>query len=134
MLYELSTPFLNINWFLDKFGMTGSRWQLYNGVCLLASFFGCRLVWGNYQTVNLSRDALEAWSEAASGRCLESSLAGGNVSQPSQKSPCGQDFPAALLIVYLLSNAILSGLNVYWFYLMLKALRRRLKSSDKGTK
>ncbi len=35
MLYELSTPFLNIHWFFDKLGMTGTKAQLYNGLLLL---------------------------------------------------------------------------------------------------
>ena len=31
ILYELSSPFLNIHWFCDKLNMTGSKIQLYNG-------------------------------------------------------------------------------------------------------
>ena len=43
ILWELSTPFLNIHWFLDKVNMTGSRAQLYNGYLLLFSFFSSQL-------------------------------------------------------------------------------------------
>ncbi|PFH55466.1 hypothetical protein XA68_18265 [Ophiocordyceps unilateralis] len=39
ILWELSTPFLNIHWFLDKTNRTGSRAQLYNG-CRPQSNYG----------------------------------------------------------------------------------------------
>ncbi|CCE28339.1 uncharacterized protein CPUR_01814 [Claviceps purpurea 20.1] len=51
ILWELSTPFLNIHWFMDKLDMTGSQAQLYNGFLLLFTFFSCRLVYGTYQSV-----------------------------------------------------------------------------------
>jgi TLC domain len=50
VLYELSTPFLNIHWFLDKLNVTGSRLQLYNGIALVVTFFACRVVW---ETISL---------------------------------------------------------------------------------
>ncbi len=56
MLYELSTPFLNIHWFLDKTGMTGTKIQLYNGLTLLSVFFCCRLVWGAYSSFGIYAD------------------------------------------------------------------------------
>ena len=60
MLYELSTPFLNIHWFFDKLGMTGTKAQLYNGLTLLVVFFSCRLVWGAYSSFNIYRDVWNA--------------------------------------------------------------------------
>ncbi|PVH74579.1 hypothetical protein DL98DRAFT_552137 [Cadophora sp. DSE1049] len=53
ILYELSTPFLNIHWFFDKLNITGSQIQLYNSIALLATFFSCRVLWGNYQSINI---------------------------------------------------------------------------------
>ena len=130
MLYELSTPFLNIHWFLDKFGKTGSRFQLWNGICLIIIFFGCRLVWGTYQTINLMADAWRAWGDAESGRCLNPFLMvkseGQNIALQFREL-CYDDFPSGLLGTYIISNTVLSGLNVYWFGLMLKALGRRFK-------
>ncbi|ORY37830.1 TLC domain-domain-containing protein, partial [Leucosporidium creatinivorum] len=35
LIWELSTIFLNIHWYLDKFGLTGTTAQLVNGVFLL---------------------------------------------------------------------------------------------------
>lgn len=60
MLYELSTPFLNVHWFCDKLGMTGSKLQLYNGIALLVTFFGCRIVWGTYQSIMIYSDIYRA--------------------------------------------------------------------------
>ncbi|KEF59762.1 uncharacterized protein A1O9_04610 [Exophiala aquamarina CBS 119918] len=132
VLYELSTPFLNIHWFLDKAGQTGTTIQLVNGICLIAAFFGCRLVWGNYQTLNLSLDAFEAWKASTGAECL------------AQKGPprtgvpspalCSTDFPTRLLTVYLIGNTILSALNAYWFGLMVKALRKRFTPSSASGK
>ena len=48
LLYELSSPFLNIHWFCDKVGLTGSTVQAVNGALLTSSFFGCRIIWGIY--------------------------------------------------------------------------------------
>lgn len=56
ILYELSSPFLNIHWFCDKLGLTGSRLQLYNGILLIGTFFACRLVWGTYSSVRVFSD------------------------------------------------------------------------------
>ena len=33
--------------------MTGSRVQLFNGIALLATFFGSRVLWGNYQSIRI---------------------------------------------------------------------------------
>lgn len=48
LLWELSTPFLNIHWFLDKLGMTGSLFQLINAAFLLGSYVAARLTFGVY--------------------------------------------------------------------------------------
>lgn len=48
MFYEVSTLFLNVHWFCDKMDLTGSVFQLVNGVILLTTFFSIRLVYGSY--------------------------------------------------------------------------------------
>ena len=53
LLFETSTIFLNIHWFCDKVGMTGSRLQMVNGVFLLGSFLGVRLLFGTYHIAGL---------------------------------------------------------------------------------
>jgi len=127
VLYELSTPFLNIHWFLDKAGKTGTTIQLVNGICLMAAFFGCRLVWGTFQTVNLSKDAFEAWRASAVAECFKPQKGASTAAEAAAAAAavCSTDFPTRLLTVYLIGNTVLSVLNVYWFRLMLKALRKR---------
>ena len=108
VLYELSTPFLNVHWMLDKLGMTGSDAQLYNGMALMSTFFGCRLVWGSYQTWLLSHDMLAAW----------------------QAGPV----PEVLFGTYLLANATLTGLNFFWFSKMVKTIRKRFSGASESEK
>lgn len=109
VLYELSTPFVNIHWFLDKLGKTGSNLQLYNGICLISSFFGCRLVWGTYQTWLLSNDIFSAWQNHESGSSH-----------------------TWLFLTYFIGNASLTGLNFFWFSKMISALRRRFEDKPKS--
>ena len=112
MLYELSTPFLNFHWFMDKFGMTGSTAQLLNGIMLIASFGGSRLIWGTYQNINMYRDIWEAYHTAG-----------------------GLPVPTWLAGVYILASATLTGLNVVWFSKMIKALMARFdKDSSPASK
>src|ERR1700712_1903164 len=59
-LIELSTPFVNIHWFLNKLDLSGSRAHLVNGLLLITTFATCRLAWGSYLTVVFFRDVWTA--------------------------------------------------------------------------
>ena len=107
ILYELSTPFLNIHWFMDKTGLTGSRAQLINGIMLLATFGGSRLVWGSYQSIMMYRDIWAAYTQ-----------------------PGELPVPSWLALAYVTSNSILSALNFYWFSKMITAVQKRFKKPD----
>lgn len=48
LLWELSTPFLNLNWFFDRTPLKGTKLHLVNGIALLVSFFSARLIYGSY--------------------------------------------------------------------------------------
>ena len=48
LMFEASTPFLNIIWFCDKTDMTGGVVQMIAGVLLIISFFLVRIVCGLY--------------------------------------------------------------------------------------
>lgn len=89
---------------LDKVGMTGSNWQLYNGIALMSTFFGCRLLWGSYQTWLLTQDMLSAWKSGP--------------------------VPNLLFGTYLLSNTTLTCLNFYWFGKMVQAMRKRFEPKE----
>lgn len=104
ILYELSTPFLNIHWFMDKLGMTGSTAQLVNGIALVTTFGASRLVWGTYQSVRMYQDIWAAF-----------------------ETPGGLPVPPWLAVAYVVSNTTLSVLNFYWFGKMITSLRKRFK-------
>ncbi|KAL8916093.1 MAG: hypothetical protein Q9172_006459 [Xanthocarpia lactea] len=107
ILYELSTPFLNIHWWLDKVGMTGSTLQLVNGIALLTTFGGSRLIWGTYQNYMLYQDIWRA-----------------------VQTPGELPVPSWLAIAYLVSTTALSGLNYYWFARMVQTVAKRFEKPN----
>ncbi|CCU75269.1 unnamed protein product [Blumeria hordei] len=125
MLYELSTPFLNIHWFFDKLGMTGTKAQLYNGLVLLGVFFSARLVWGTYASLGLYQDVMFAWK-------IRSNT---NLPVQSEIMKYGYDraLPLWLILLYLFGHIALNTLNIYWFNKMLDAVKKRFipKSEQK---
>lgn len=100
LLWEISTPFLNLNWFFDRTRVKGTTLQLINGLTLLATFFFARLVYGVYmsydffQTLYFNRVEI-GWP---------------------------------LLVTYCAGNFLLNGLNWFWFSKMINAVRRRFGS------
>jgi len=97
LLFELSTPFLNVNWFLDKLGMTGSTLQFVNGLALVITFIGARIVFGYYASFLYWQHTFDRYDEIHS----------------------------FLFIFFGLSNVALTGLNTLWLVQMIKSLRRR---------
>src|ERR1700677_2196582 len=65
LLFELSTPFVNVHWGCDKVDLTGSPTQWYNGTVLIVTFFSCRVVWGSYLTINFF---IDIWRAVRAGR------------------------------------------------------------------
>jgi hypothetical protein len=134
LLYELSSPFLNIHWFCDKVDLTGSSIQAINGALLTGTFFGCRLIWGNISSVlvfyDIFRGVRYGNSQYLSG------------SQPSYtpaqllaiiRDADGQrmafasesHIPLWLAGIYLASNLTLNSLNIFWFGKMVATIRKR---------
>lgn len=128
VLYELSTPFLNVHWFLDKLGMTGSAFQWVNGMLLLATFGGSRLVWGSWQSWRIYQDVWMAWTDRtpyelkckAYRAVMERGL---GLSVPVE---C-RVLPWWLGALYVGGNTLLSVLNFYWYYKMILAVRKRFE-------
>ena len=136
VLYELSTPFLNMHWFLDKLNMTGSRLQLYNGITLLVSFFSCRILWGNYQSLRIYSDVLTALQMSNIEVPLAHNVAVFDYQHPDFRVNLKGDsvtmkLPMWLVFVFLGSNTLLNFLNFYWFGKMLHKVRSRFEPSDK---
>ncbi|KAM0437393.1 hypothetical protein ACHAPT_001755 [Fusarium lateritium] len=122
ILWELSTPFLNVHWFMDKVGMTGTRAQLYNGLMLLFTFFSCRLVYGTYSSFRVFRDV---WAGINAHPDVET-LTAPIMSFAHQDSTV----PVWLGAAYLASNITLNSLNFYWFFMMIRAVRKRFEPSS----
>ncbi|KAF2193764.1 DUF887-domain-containing protein [Zopfia rhizophila CBS 207.26] len=131
ILYELSSPFLNIHWFCDKLNLTGSRIQLYNGILLLLTFFSCRLIWGSYQSVRVFYDVYRAITTDHSS--LSSILNPKNETiveslindSEIMRFAGDRAVPLWLAGCYLASNLILNGLNWFWFGKMIETIRKR---------
>ncbi|KAG0024367.1 hypothetical protein BGZ81_007738 [Podila clonocystis] len=103
LMFELSTPFLNIHWFMDKLGMTGSAYQLVNGIVLLSVFFSARIVFGLYMSYHTYLSVM----------------------------PVIAQVPWHLIIIYSAANVVLNSLNLFWFYKMIESLMKRFKPSKK---
>ena len=135
VLYELSTPFLNVHWFLDKLGYTGGWAQLVNGMLLLAVFAGCRLGWGTWQSLLMYGDVWRAWraTEPYELKCKAYRAIAASTSVPVE---C-RVLPGRLVLVFVGGNMLLSVLNFWWFYRMVLAVRKRFQPRDpteKGSK
>ncbi|KAJ6141449.1 hypothetical protein N7470_009839 [Penicillium chermesinum] len=154
ILYELSTPFLNIHWFLDKVNMTGSRAQWYNGMLLLSVFFSCRLIWGTWQSAVVYGDMWNAlqqtWSANtahalegpvdisanvftdAGALCIDETCARANAEISKFKEFTTGGVPTWLVVTYVASNLILNFLNYVWFYKMVETVRKRFRDPAEG--
>ncbi|PYI06410.1 DUF887-domain-containing protein [Aspergillus sclerotiicarbonarius CBS 121057] len=143
ILYELSSPFLNIHWFLDKVNLTGSKIQWYNGMLLLFTFFSCRLVWGTYQSVAVYRDMWYAlkqtWDATEASTPLNPVDITAQVFQVRDGSAAGIEMskyasftadgvPTWLVLTYVISNVVLNFLNYFWFSKMVETVLKRFRT------
>ncbi|PWZ02967.1 DUF887-domain-containing protein [Testicularia cyperi] len=101
LMWELSTPFLNIHWFLDKLGKTGSTAQLINAFFLLTSYVGARLTFGVYNSISFFKFVV------------------------APARPHHPAIPGHLKAFYLVGNVILNSLNFFWFRAMVRAVQKR---------
>ncbi|KAF2812748.1 DUF887-domain-containing protein [Mytilinidion resinicola] len=137
ILYELSSPFLNVHWFCDKLNLTGSTVQLYNGMALLFTFFCSRLLWGSYQSVRVFYDIYRAFTsemrDVPIDWAAEPSL---NPDTDIMRFAGNRPMPLWLAVTYLGANIILNGLNWMWFGRMIETVRKRFDPplGTKGTK
>lgn len=102
--------------------MTGTRAQLYNGILLLSSFFTCRLVFGTYQSYCVMGDL---W------RATQLPLSAQKIGSPVMAFvEEGTTVPVWAALSYLSSNLTLNFLNFYWFFKMVRAVRKRFEPSQ----
>jgi len=105
LFWESSTFFLNIHWFSDKTGRTGSTFQLINGIILLLTFFSVRIVWGGYISYNFFHTLYDV----------------------------RRDIPWLYVPIYGLGNIVLQALNWLWFGKMINSLRKRFNGASDNT-
>lgn len=137
ILYELSTPFLNIHWFLDKLNLTGSTLQLVNAAFLLTTFFSARCVWGTYQSYYIYQDLWKALtiSDVERPLAVAAGMAQGQVYDVLMGGGVGDgSVPWWLAGLYAGSNSVLSLLQFYWFGKMVQAVRKRFDGGEEAKK
>jgi len=83
--------------FMDKLGMTGTIYQLINGIVLLVVFFGARIVFGMYMSYQTYLNVM----------------------------PVIAQIPWHLIVIYSAANVVLNTLNLFWFYKMIESLMKR---------
>eukprot|EP00879_Flechtneria_rotunda_P026407 GHRR01028156.1.p1 GENE.GHRR01028156.1~~GHRR01028156.1.p1 ORF type:complete len:214 (+),score=55.67 GHRR01028156.1:572-1213(+) len=93
LLWELSTPFLHMRWFMLKSGASTTRKYLVNGLLLVLTFFLCRPVWGTWLSYKFFVDT-----------------------EVELRSPRLGGFPAGGIWGYRVANVALNLLNYYWFW------------------
>lgn len=100
LLFELSTPFVNINWFASRLppGTISDTVVAINGILLIVVFFSVRIVWGFYAITLAALDMYAVRDQAP------------------------LFFPLSIVLL----NVALDILNVYWFTKMLAIAKKKL--------
>lgn len=101
LLFEISTPFLDIRWVGLKFDVLSETFKLINNIILILIFFFVRICWGWYQVFRLGFDLYAA------------------------KDTDGFNTVGAIII--LACNFVLDVLNVFWFGKMMTVAIETLK-------
>lgn len=95
ILFEISTPFLNLRWFGLKIpGLIPESFQLVNNAILILIFFLVRICFGWYQAFTLFSDFYYLWDHEL--------------------------FSPFSAVIIFTGNMVLNVLNIYWFYRMVK--------------
>ncbi|KAK8847411.1 hypothetical protein IAR55_005269 [Kwoniella newhampshirensis] len=104
LLWELSTPFLNIHWFMDKAGLNNRypTFFLINALAFMLVFFLARIVYGGANSLLFFHTM---WTER-------------------------DHIPLHLQVIYCGGNLALNALNWLWFSKMLKKMIARLSGDE----
>ncbi|CAL9734289.1 hypothetical protein MOSE0_E02630 [Monosporozyma servazzii] len=120
LMYEASTPFVNINWYIMQLTSPPTASNLkpvnvpmwfnaLNGVCLMAVFFVVRIVWGNIAQVMYFHQLFKYRNDMTTLKAYLS-----------------------LLLAFV--ALVLNILNMFWFNKMLKIAKKLSSPSDKNKK
>ncbi|CAI5757575.1 unnamed protein product [Candida verbasci] len=108
LTFELSTPFVNLNWFASHLptGTFSDKFIIINGLLLMITFFSVRIVWGFYAVYQLYKD-------------IQFTL-----------NMINNFIPYSILIL----NLGLDCLNVFWFYKMVMIAKKKATGSSSTRK
>ncbi|KAI8904708.1 TLC domain-containing protein [Gorgonomyces haynaldii] len=104
LLFEVSTIFLNVHWFCDKTGRSGSRLQWINGILLLLAFFSIRICFGLFMSYRFFGTL--------------------------QTIIHYDSIPPFLFYLYGAANVFLNLLNLFWFTKMIRSVMSRFKKKQ----
>lgn len=106
LIFELSTPFVNINWFLSRLpaGFAPGWMVVVNGLLLMFTFFSVRIVWGFYAIWLVAKDLFHERDNLAIW------------------------LPCSVIIL----NFGLNMLNVYWFVKMVQIAKKKMAAHEKA--
>ncbi|OBT44829.1 hypothetical protein VE00_05001 [Pseudogymnoascus sp. WSF 3629] len=125
-LVELSTPFVNIHWFLGKMGLAGSKIQMVNGIVLMITFASCRLLWGTYMTFTFFGDV---WTAVQADK-PSFTLYDYSPSEP----PLALEHraPGWVAVAFMCTHTVVMSLSIFWFSKMVATVRKHGKSKGDG--
>ncbi|ODV64278.1 TLC domain-containing protein [Ascoidea rubescens DSM 1968] len=108
LIFELSSPFVNINWFVNKLpsDFVPLKVQIINGLLLIVTFFSVRIVWGFYAAYKVIEDFCFNWEKL--------------------------DLISRSLGVFVMAlNIGLDILNVFWFQKMISIAIKHIRGDTK---
>ncbi|QPG75970.1 hypothetical protein FOA43_003356 [Brettanomyces nanus] len=105
LIYELSTPFVNLHWFYTRGpkGLVNEKTFLLNGLLLMTTFFLSRCVWGIYVSIKIFRLCMQYKDR----------------------------MPVLFIPVIFTLNIGFHILNLYWFSKMVLLATRRVGVDDR---
>lgn len=108
LIFELSNPFLNIRWFANHYDKSSSILARINEGVFMLVFFLCRIVWGFTQIVILLIDFSLMYTR--------------------------KDFQLGHAVIIGLGNIVLDILNTYWFLIMVKIAKKKMRKANVSLK
>lgn len=97
LMWEISTPFVHLRWYLYKVGLANTKLYVYNGVTMILAFFLCRNVWGTLTSILFWKDTQNALVD-----------------------PLAHRLKPPIIYAYRVCNVLTNGLNTYWFAKMMQ--------------
>ncbi len=91
-----------------KAGWANSIVYVINGLLMIAAFFGCRIVWGYFQSYFLVTDVV------------------------GEQYRAGSTFPLPATVAYCFVAVVMNSLNTYWFVKMVIAATAVLVKGKKA--